>query len=97
MEIGNSKVRVITKNGEKYEIGKIKVETVFLKDPFMMSYNLMGKTLDKNEWVDLGYYFGKNEDKLFCHLKNLRRMLENYHRSGLEYVSEYKMSIFEQD
>lgn len=95
MEFENSKLKIRTKYKQVYEIYKIKIEIHFVNDPHTMVYTLMGKTSpDKDEWVNLGNYFRANEDKLFMHLQNIRRLFESYLMGG--YISEYNMIAFEE-
>ena len=96
METENKKIKVITKANEKYVIYDIKVETRFIDNPFVVAYCLMGKiSPNEDKWVKLGLYIEEKEEKLFIHLKNLRRMLEFYH--FYHYDAEYNMAIFERD
>ena len=75
------------------KIYDIRIDTGMLLDPESLLWKLMGRTdPNKDEWIDLAWFFEYNEESFFETLKGIRKCLEYSRRSGKvkEYIIEKK-------
>lgn len=86
-------VEVILRNGEVVRVYDIRVRSWMTIDPHCLAYRLEAKvSKESDEWIRLGLYFDKTDEKLFSLLQKFREGFNSsYFRSSEENIKRIDM------